>query len=276
MFDALLRAGGLRPPEVEDLRFFGVAGALVPSDDSATPCTADGVRRGWDDVVAAARRLRRGGVAAWAALGVHPGRIPPRGLEALLAELPGALGRPEVAALGLVGLAEGGELEERVLSRQLELARELRRPVVVETPWRGRERITRRLLAVLRASELDPGRVLVAGADVHTVRAIRACGHLAALPLSGDGRRDRIDAAVRIVRSLGAEGIVLGSDAGMTGGDLLALPRAADRLEKAGLSDAVVRRVCGENALAFLGVDLDEVAVGAARRARRARRGSIG
>jgi hypothetical protein len=270
MFDALLRAGGLRPPEIEDLRFFGVAGALVPSDDSAVPCTADAVRRGWEEVVAAVRRLRRGGLAAWAALGVHPARIPPRGLEALLAELPDALGRPEVAALGLVGLADGGELEERVLARQLELARELRRPIVVETSWRRRERSTRRLLAVLRESEVEPGRVLVAGADGRTVRAIRACGHLAALPLSGEGPRGRIEAAVRIVRSLGAEGIVLGSDAGQSGGDLLALPRAADRLEKAGLSDAVVRRVCGENALAFLGVDVSAVAAGpAGKKARR-------
>ncbi len=269
MFDALLRAGGLRPPEIEDLRFFGVAGALVPSDDSAARPTADAVRRGWDEVVAAVRRLRRAGLAAWAALGVHPARIPLRGLEALLAELPDALGRPEVAALGLVGLARGGELEERVLTRQLELARELRRPVVAGTPWRGRERNTRRLLGVLRESETEPGRVLVAGADARTVRAIRACGHLAALPLSGNTRRGGIDPAVRIVRSLGAEGIVLGSDAGQSGGDLLALPRAADRLAKAGLSDAVVRRVCGENALAFLGVDIEAVADGARGRARR-------
>ncbi len=266
MFDALLRAGGLRPPEIADLRFFGVTGALVPSDDSAVPCTADAILRGWDEVVATVRRLRRAGLAAWAALGVHPARIPTRGLEALLAELPHALGRPEVAAIGLVGLAAGGEHEERVLARQLEFARELRRPVVAGTPWRGRERTTRRLLGVLRESEIEPGRVLVAGADARTVRAIRACGHLAALPLSANGRRGGIDPAVRMVRSLGAEGIVLGSDAGETGGDLLALPRAADRLGKAGLSDAVVRRVCGENALAFLGVDADAVRAQAPRR----------
>jgi len=254
-FDPLLRAGALRGRDVEDLRFFGVSGALVPSDDSAVPCTAAAIRRGWDGVVATVRRLRRGGLAAWAALGVHPRRIPPRGLEALLAELPGALGRPEVAALGAIGLAEGGELEERVLGRQLELARELRLPVVVETPWRAKERSTRRLLALVRESEIEPGRVLVAGADVRTVRAIRACGHLCALPLSGGGTRDGIEAAVRVVRTLGPEGIVLGSDAGVGGGDLLALPRAADRLAKAGLSDAVVRRVCGGNARAFLGVE---------------------
>ena len=257
-FDALLRAGILSARDVDDLRFFGVTGALVPSDDAVVPATPAGIRRGWDGVVETVRRLRRQGLAAFAALGVHPRRIPPRGLEALLAELPGALGRPEVAALGAVGLAEGGEHEERVLTRQLELARELRLPVLVETPWRAKERMTRRVLAVLREAELDPSKVLVAGAGERTVRAIRACGYLAGLPLSAGGARGRpdgLDSAVAIVRALGPERLVLTSDAGVGGGDLLALPRAADRLARAGLSEAVVRRVCGENAAAFLGVD---------------------
>jgi hypothetical protein len=34
----------------------------------------------------------------------------------------------------------------------------------------------------------------------------------------------------------------------------LALARAADRLTRGGLSEAVVRRVCGGNALAWLGL----------------------
>lgn len=253
MFDALLRAGALRAADVADLRFFGVAGALVPSDDAPAAATAEAVRRGWDRVGATVRRLRRSGLAAWGALGVHPRRIPLRGLEALLAELPERLGAPEIAALGAVGIAAGGELEERVLARQLELARELRRPVLVELPARAPDRATRRVLALLRDAEVAPGRVLVAGADARSVRAIRACGYLAGLGLSASARG--LDAAVALVRKLGPEGLVLASDAGLGGGDLLALPRAADRLAKAGLSDAVVRRVCGRNALAFLGVD---------------------
>lgn len=271
-FDALLRAGTLGARDVEDLRFFGVTGALVPSDDAVLPATPAAIRRGWDRLVAVARRLRGDGFAAFVALGIHPRRIPLRGLEALLAELPGALGRPEVAALGAVGLAEGGEHEERVLERQLELARELRLPVLVDTPWRAKERITRRVLALLRAAELEPAKVLVAGADERTVRAIRACGYLAGLPLSTTatpGRPDGVEAAVAIVRALGPEGLVLASDAGVGGGDLLALPRAADRLARADLSEAVVRRVCGANAVAFLGVDPDALG----RRRRRTRRG---
>lgn len=271
-FDALLRAGILGARDVEDLRFFGVTGALVPSDDAVVPATPAAIRRGWDGLVATVRRLRREGLAAFAALGIHPRRIPLRGLEALLAELPDALGRPEVVALGAVGLAEGGEHEERVLERQLELARELRLPVVVDTPWRAKERATKRVLAVLRAAELEPGKVLVAGANERTVRAIRACGYLAGLPLSAAGTRGRpdgIEAAVAIVRALGPEGLVLASDAGVGGGDLLALPRAADRLVRAGLSEAVVRRVCGGNAVAFLGVDPEALV----RRKARAHRG---
>jgi predicted metal-dependent TIM-barrel fold hydrolase len=196
-------------------------------------------------------------VAGYAALGVHPRRIPARGLEAVLAELPGALGRPEVAALGAVGLHEGGALEERVFLRQLELARDLRLPVVVAAP--GSERLARRTLALLQEADLEPGQVLVAGAGERSVRAIRACGHLAGLALSSgdDGPDDdgALDRAVKIVRALGPEGLVLGSDAGLTGGDLLALPRAADRLARSGLSEAVIRRVCGANAVAFLRVD---------------------
>ncbi len=254
-FDALLRARSLSPRDLSDLRFFGVSGALVPADDEVGPGGAAAVRRGWRETVATARRLRRAGLAGYAALGIHPRRIPARGLEALLAELPDALGSPEVAALGAVGLDQGTPLEERVLLRQLELARELRLPVLVEVPALGREKITRRTLALLQDSGLAPGQALLAGAGERTVRAVRACGHLAGLCLSHGAGPDGVDDAVKVVSALGPEGLVLGSDAGLSGGDLLALPRAADRLSRAGLSVAVVRRVCAANAVAFLRVD---------------------
>jgi predicted metal-dependent TIM-barrel fold hydrolase len=253
-FDAELHPVALRPGDLADLRFFGVEGALAPAGDGLGPATRDGLRRGWDALApGATRRLRRAGIRGYAAVGIHPRRVPWRGLEALLAELPDFLGRPHVAALGAVGLEEGGEREEAVFGRQLELARELRLRVVVHTPWRAKERVTRRALAVLREHELEPGRVLVTRADARTVKMIRACGYAAALSLSAGS--DAIGEAVRLVASLGPEGLALGSGAGDGAGDLLALPRAAGRLAKAGLSPAVVRRVCGGNVARWLGVE---------------------
>jgi predicted metal-dependent TIM-barrel fold hydrolase len=254
-FDAFLRARSLSAHDLSDMRFFGVSGALVPSDDEVGGGGAAALRQGWRDTVATARRLRRAGLAGYAAIGIPPRRIPARGLEALLAELPDALGRPEVAALGAVGLNQATPLEERVLLRQLELARELRLPVLVAVPARGRERITRRTLGLLQEAGIAPGQALLAGADERTVRAVRACGHLAGLALSHGAGPDGVDDAVKVVAALGPEGLVLGSDAGLSGGDLLALPRAADRLSRAGLSVAVVRRVCAANAVAFLRID---------------------
>lgn len=255
-FDAQLNPLALRDGDLADLRFFGVAGALAPADGPITPATREAIRRSWDALSpGATRRLRRAGVAGFAAVGVHPRAIPWRGLEALLADLPDFLGRPQVVAVGAIGLEEGGAREEGVFGRQLELARELRLPVVVHTPWRSKERTTRRALALLREHELEPGRILVTRADARTIRMIRACGYTAGLSLSASAAgADPLDEAVRLVRSLGPEGLVLGSGAGEGAGDLLALPRAAGRLEKAGLSPAVIRRVCGGNARALLGI----------------------
>jgi predicted metal-dependent TIM-barrel fold hydrolase len=254
-FDAFLHARSLSPRDLSDLRFFGVTGALVPSGDDLGPGGAAAVRRGWEETAAAAQRLRRAGLAGYAAVGIHPRRIPTRGLEALLAELPGALGRPEVAALGAVGLEEGTPLEERVLLRQLQLAVELRLPVILTAPARARRReaVLRRTLALLQEAEVPPGQALLAGADARTVRAVRAFGQWAGLSLSRG--EDGVAEAVKVIAALGPEKIVLGSDAGLSGGDLLALPRAADRLGRAGLSVGVVRRVCAANAVAFLKVD---------------------
>jgi predicted metal-dependent TIM-barrel fold hydrolase len=262
VFDAHLRAQGLAARDVADLRWFGVEGALCPATDAVAPVTAVRLRRSWEQLVGRTLPgLRRAGLAAYAALGVPPACIPWRGLEALLADLPELLSRPGVVAIGPVGLERATEREEMVFARQLDMARELRLPVLVHTPARDKVRLTRRALAMLLASGVDPRRVLVDHADARTVRIVRAVGYGAVISLSAAGRSGRgaVEEAAALVRALGPEGIALASDAGEGLGDLLALPRVADRMGKLGLSDAVIRRVCGRNALDALGLAPAEV-----------------
>jgi predicted metal-dependent TIM-barrel fold hydrolase len=235
---------------VEALRFFGVAGALVPSGDGFHPPTAAALQAHWVATAEAARSLSRRGLRAWAALGVDPRRIPRRGLAERLASLPELLGRPEVAAIGPAGLELGGAREEEVFMEQGRLAAELRLPLLVRTSRRLRTRQTARLLELLAEAEVPPERVLVLHADARTLPVILARGHRALVTLSGSRG---VEEAARLVGRHGAEGILLGSDAGDGGGDLLAVPRAADRLQRAGLSVAVIRRVCLQNALAWIG-----------------------
>jgi predicted metal-dependent TIM-barrel fold hydrolase len=253
LFDPHLRAAGLSARDVADLRWFGVEGALCPVEAAEPPSTAATLRRAWEDLSGrAVPRLRRAGLGAFAALAVPSPRIPLRGLEALLADLPEFLSRRGVAAMGPLGPAGGSPRADEALSRQLELARELRLPVLLAAPDRDALRVTRRTVAILRESGIDPARVLVDGADARTVRVVRAVGYLAVVPLPA--RPGAVDEAARLVRSLGPEGIALASHSGHGAGDLLALPRAADRMGRLGLSEAVIRRACGRNALAALGL----------------------
>jgi predicted metal-dependent TIM-barrel fold hydrolase len=272
-FDAHLRASSLGPRDVADLRFFGVEGALCPLPGGEAPATAPLLRRAWEELGGrSVKALRRAGLGAFAALAVPPDRVPARGLDALLAELPDFLSRRGVAAIGPVGLGAGTPRDEEVLSRQLEMARELRRPVLVTTPAREALRAIRRVLAILRESGLEPGRVLLDGVDSRTVKIVRAVGYGAVLSLSAGP--DGVEEAARTVRELGPEGIALASHAGDGLGDLLAIPRAADRMSRLGLSDAVIRRVCGRNALAALGLEPSAVRSAAAPIARSVRRPS--
>lgn len=271
-FDAHLRSAALAGRDVADIRYFGVGGALCPLADRRAASSAAGLRRDWDLLGLEVKRLRGAGLGAFAALSVPPGRIPARGAEALLAELPEWLSRRGIAAIGPVGPGTGTPREEELFSRQLAMALELRRPVIVATSSRDAVRSTRRAIGALRESGVPPERVLVDGADARTVRILRAVGYCAVLTLStGPGAQD---VAARLVRSLGPEGIALASHAGDGVGDLLALPRAADRMARLGLSDAVIRRVCGRNALAALGLSPAAVRSAAAPTVRSSRRTS--
>ena len=274
LFDVHLRGAALPPRDVADIRYFGVLGALCPLEDRGAAATAAGLRSDWEALSQAVNRLRRAGLGAFAAVSVPPARIPARGTEALLAELPDWLSRRGVVAIGPTGPGSGTPREEELFSRQLEMARELRRPVLVAAPLQDPVRTIRRTVAAVRESGVPPERVLVDGADARTVRILRAVGYCAVLSLSTG--RGALDVAARLVRSLGPEGIALASHAGDGMGDLLALPRAADRMARLGLSEAVIRRVCGRNALEALGLAPAEVRSAAAPTARSARRTSPG
>jgi predicted metal-dependent TIM-barrel fold hydrolase len=252
IFDAHLRGDALTARDVADVRFFGVAGALCPLPEGGAPVTAAGLRRDWEALVGAVGRLRRAGFGAYGALSIPPARIPSRGTEALLVELPEWLSRRGVAAIGPIGPGTGTPREEEILARQLEMARDLRLPVLVGLRARDGARAVRRAIAVLRESGVAPGRVLVDGVDAPGARLLRAVGYCAVL--SPSPAPASLAEVARLVGALGPEGLALASHAGDGLGDLLALPRAADRMARLGLSDAVIRRVCGRNALAALGI----------------------
>lgn len=253
LFDPRLHPAALDDRDVETLRQFGLWGALLVADGTAHPATPASLRKHFDGLLERQLpRFERAGLAVRVALGVHPAALPRRGLEEVLAALPGYFATGKVAAVGQLGLVRGDEAEVEALLEQLALADEYRLAALVSAPGRDIERVTRRLLSVLRDARVLPDRVLVDGAVGKTVRAIRELGFHAGLTLHPT--HVTVERAVALVRALGPERLVLDSAAGDGASDILSLARAAHRLRRAGLSGGVVARVTGRTAAALFGV----------------------
>lgn len=259
LFDAHLQPDGLTDSDLRTLANFGVAGALLPAHAGATRADPEALLAHFRELSQLqAARLLKAGIRPFAALGIPPGCAPEHDAERVLDLLPDSAGEARVVAIGLIGLGEGSDASEALFARQLQLALELERPVVVQVALAGREKLTRRTLAVVKESGIAPERVLFARAHVDDLRTVLGCGHLAGLSI----RSGRVspEQAVEAVRAWGTGQLVLGSDAGDGASDLLALPRAADALLAAGLSREVVERVTAINAMNLLGVDAKVIA----------------
>jgi predicted metal-dependent TIM-barrel fold hydrolase len=248
--DLHLHADGIPDADLATLAWFGIKAAVTCARDAGAGSAGD-LRRHWDELVETqTERLRLAGIRPMVALGVHPARIPWHGADELLHRLPHYFDDPRVVALGELGLQEGGEREEEIFSRQLELAARMRKPAIVHTPGREKLARTRRLLALLRASPVEPSSVLIDHVDAETFALVRGMGCWAGLTLQ-PGLFDAA-AAAALISKHGPEGIVLTSDIGEGATDLLALPKAAEALKEAGLTDELRRRVLWEAPLAFL------------------------
>lgn len=254
-FDAHLHADGLSNQDLQSMALFGLKAALVPARDAVCDSVKDYVAHFEGLLHLQARRLERCGIRAWAALGVHPSRIPWHGLEEILSVIPRLASKGRLVAIGEIGLDKGGVREEQVFEQQLQLALGLRLPVLATTPVRDKARLTRRLLAILRAAGVEPEAALVANADAQTLKTIRECGYRAGLTVN-PMHLSAAEAAA-LVRSFGSDALVVSSGSGDGANDILALPHTASVLAEQGLSPLIVRRVLGENALAFLKLSKD-------------------
>jgi predicted metal-dependent TIM-barrel fold hydrolase len=248
--DLHLHAEGISAQDLSTLAYFGLKAAVTCARDTGAG-SADEVRRHWDELVQIqTQRLKMAGIRPLVALAVHPARIPWHGVDDLLHRLPHYFDDPRVVALGELGLHEGGEREEELLLKQLALAAQLRRPVIMHTPDREKLARTRRLLSLVKDSKLDPASVLIDHVSEETFPLVRGFGCWAGLTLQ-PGSLDPA-AAAALLGKHGADRIVLTSDIGEGPTDLLALPKAADALREAGLGNDLSKRAMHDGPLAFL------------------------
>jgi predicted metal-dependent TIM-barrel fold hydrolase len=248
--DLHLHADGIPDADLATLAYFGLKAAVTCARDHGAGSAGELLKH-WDGLVQnETRRLKTAGIQPMVALALHPSRIPWHGVDDLLHRLPHYFDDPRVVALGELGLHEGGAREEEILVRQFQLAARLQRPAIVHTPARDKLLRTKRVLALLKESPLEPAQVLIDHVSSETFPLVRAIGCWAGLTVQPQAVD--VEAAAQLVRKHGAERIVLTSDIGEGATDLLALPKAAEALRREGLSRELVQQLMWDGPLAFL------------------------
>ena len=253
-FDSHTRAEALTDEVLENLVFFGVRDVLVAAHGPRRFDNSDELL-GYLEWLSQteAHRLRLAGITPYVALGVHPDGVPRRTHHEVWRTLPGLLQDESVVAVGELALAEESAEAEKLLSRQLALAKEAGLPALVSSDSDERARGVRRILELVKEVGIPPGLVVVNHVDSTCVRPVLDAGCHAGVTVGPLhlGVEDAVDMLSKF-GELGFARIILNS--GLRAGpvDVLALPRAALRLAESGLPPSIIRRLVWGNASRLL------------------------
>lgn len=182
--------------------------------------------------------------------------------DGVLELIPHYLGKDGVVAVGEIGFDDQTAAEEKVFVAQLELARTFDLPVLIHTPHRDKKRGTERSLALVRDHGFPEERVLVDHNNEETLPLVLDTGCWAGHSIYPSTKMDEPRMAA-LVQEYGHERIIVNSAADWGVCDPLKVPKTAEVMRRAGISDADIATIVWNNPIAFFGqtgrIDVDEL-----------------
>ncbi|MDH7556788.1 MAG: hypothetical protein QHG94_07625, partial [Candidatus Methanosuratincola sp.] len=136
--------------------------------------------------------------------------------------------------------------EVDLLVKQLRIANEYDRPVIVYTPQKNKETIVEKLLQILKEECTEPSRVVVDHLTLPLVPRVRELGFNAGLTVQ-HGKLTPCDVK-EVVEKHGPEGIIVNSGLGCDPSDPLAVLRTAKYLDRSGIGGRDIQLVTYSNA----------------------------
>jgi uncharacterized protein len=170
----------------------------------------------------------------------------------VLAILPRFLAKDGVVAVGEIGYDGMTPAEEEVFSAQLDLAAEHELPVLVHTPHRDKLEGTRRTLALVERSQVDPEMVVVDHNNELTVTEVLDSGCWAGFSIYPNTKMDEYR-MVRILEHHGTERMLVNSACDWGVSDPLKVPKTVAAMRDAGFDPDEIDRVVWQNPVEFFG-----------------------
>ncbi|ROT28130.1 TatD family hydrolase [Micromonospora sp. HM5-17] len=197
-------------------------------------------------------RASQFGIRHHATIALNPKEANDPRCREVLGLLPRYLEKDGVVAVGEVGYDSMTPEEDEVFAAQLALAIEHELPALVHTPHRDKARGTRRSLAVVAESGIDPGRVVLDHLNEVTVGLVRDTGCWLGFSIYPDTKMSP-PRMVRILQQYGLERMLVNSAADWGRSDPLLTRATADAMLEAGFTEDDVDRVMWRNPVEFYG-----------------------
>ncbi len=172
--------------------------------------------------------------------------------EQVIELLPLYLAKEGVVAVGEIGYDDMSAAEDRFFRAQLALATQVDLPVMIHTPHRNKKQGTSQSMDVCIEMGLMPSRVVVDHNNEETVREVLDRGFWAAFTIYPHTKMGN-ERMVEVVRTYGAERIIVDSAADWGVSDPLAVPKTARLMLERGIPADHVEAVCYRNALLAYG-----------------------
>jgi predicted metal-dependent TIM-barrel fold hydrolase len=254
LFDPHIHMTSRTTDDYEQMYAAGVRAVCEPAFWLGQPRTSVGSFLDYFDALVGWERFRAGqfGIAHHCAISLNPKEANDPRLREVLDVLPQYLEKDGVVAVGEVGYDSMTAEEDEVFAAQLQLAIAHELPVLVHTPHRDKLAGTKRTLAVVRESGIDPGRVLVDHLNELTAPVVADSGCWLAFSVYPDTKMDE-QRTVAILREYGTARMLVNSAADWGRSDPLKTARTAAAMRADGFAEEQVARVCWHNPIAFYG-----------------------
>jgi len=207
-------------------------------------------------------RASQFGIRHFCTMGLNPKEANDSKIAAGVMELlPLYLEKDGVVAVGEIGYDDMTPTEEKILTAQIELAREHALPVLIHTPHRDKKRGTQRTLDLLRDLAFPPALALVDHNNEETIQSVLDSGCWAGHSIYPETKMDE-RRMVEIVKRYGTERVLINSAADWGVSDPLKVPKTAALMREEGIDEASIETLCWHNPVAFFAqsgrLDLDE------------------
>jgi predicted metal-dependent TIM-barrel fold hydrolase len=196
-------------------------------------------------------RAAQFGIRHHCTIGLNPKEAnDPELRRGVLEILPRYLAKDGVVAVGEIGYDAMTPAEDEALRAQFDLAREFELPALVHTPHRDKLAGTRKTLALVEDTGVDPETVLIDHNNELTVKEVHASGCWAGFSIYPNTKMDEYR-MVRIVEDVGTDRILINSACDWGVSDPLKVAKTVAAMQEAGFDDDDIDKVVWRNPLEF-------------------------